>query len=246
MTTANVRAVRQKATVLVLIGVFVLVAAACDSNTEPDETTAAAPSSAAEPETSSLPAGSVEPGRYIFVSSDPGLDASHVITVDVPEGYCGFDGVAALRCGSSQTSVSTLAIGDVYANACQWEGTLLDRSEISSVDGVVAALTSQEGLRVSTPSAVTVDGFAGTYLERRVPGGTDTAQCDLGQFRVYSSPGFGERYLERGQLDLLWILDVDGVPLVIDAAIEAGTPAEVRAELLQMVDSVQIDARPSA
>jgi hypothetical protein len=56
-------------------------------------------------------------------------------------------------------------------------------------------------------------------------------------------PNGEERYVYPGQLDLLWIVDVDGVPLVIDASLDPGTSAEVRAELLQMVESIQIDPR---
>jgi hypothetical protein len=206
---------------------------------EPTDTTGIPTPEAIPP----LPGGVVEPGRYVFSSSDPGLDASHRITIDVPEGYVDVDGLAVLKSGTSQTSVGTMAIGDVYADACQWEGTRLDRSEISSADDVAAALASQEGLHVSTPTDVTVAGFAGTYIERRVPAQTDLSDCDENEFRVYLVPGWGERYLTPGQLGLLWILDVDGVPLVIEASMQSGTSAEVRAELLQMVESIQIDPR---
>jgi len=65
----------------------------------------------------------------------------------------------------------------------------VNRSAISSTDGMAAALGSQEGLRVSAPTAVTVDGFAGTYLERLVPNGTDFRECDLGEFHVYRGVG---------------------------------------------------------
>jgi hypothetical protein len=184
-----------------------------------------------------------EPGRYVFSSYDPGLDASYRISIDVPDGYRNESGHAVVKLGFNQTAVGTMAIEDIYANACQWEGTALDRSAISSAEGVAAALASQKGLRVSTPTDVTVDGFAGTYMERRVPARTDLSECDLGQFRVYEVPGWGERYLVRGLLSLLWIIDVDGVPLVIEASLDAGTSAQVRAELLQMVESIQIDPR---
>jgi hypothetical protein len=183
----------------------------------------------------------VDPGRYVFASYDRGLDASHRITIDVPEGYVGVDGLAALKSGFSQTGVATMAIRDVYADGCKWEGTRLDRSEVSSVDGLAAALATQNGLRVSTPTDVTVDGYAGMYMERRVPARTIISDCDGAQFRVYLVPGWGSRYLVPGQLQRLWILDVDGVPLVIDASTQPGTSAEVRAELLQMVESIQID-----
>jgi hypothetical protein len=65
-----------------------------------------------------LSGGSLKPGRYIFSSSDPGLDASHRITIDGPEGYADQGGVAVLKAGFGQTAVATMAIGDVYADAC--------------------------------------------------------------------------------------------------------------------------------
>jgi hypothetical protein len=192
-----------------------------------------------------LPSGSVEPGRYVFSSSDPALDATHKIAMNVPDGYTSVGGSAVLKDGTTQTSVSTLAIEDVYADPCRWqEGATLDRSAIASTDGLVAALSSQEGLRVSAPSAVTVDGFAGTYLERRVPNGTDVSDCDLGEFHLYRSVGWGDRWLSSGdQLQQLWILDIEGVPLVIDATVQPGTSAQVQEELVQMVESIQIDPR---
>ena len=190
------------------------------------------------------PSGSVEPGRYVFASSDPGLDASHRITIEVPDGYAGFDGVAALKAATNyEAAVSTLAISDVYADPCRWKGTLLDRSAISSTDDVVAALANQKGLRVSTPTGVTVDGFAGTYMERRVPAQTRISDCDGTVFRVYRSPGFGNRVLRPGHLQQLWILDINGAPLVIDALVDPRTPAQVRAELVHMVESIRIDPR---
>lgn len=189
-----------------------------------------------------LPAGSVDPGRYVFSSSDPAFDASHRITIDVVDGYKSYDGVAVMTDGGA---VSTLAVSEVWADPCRWEGSLLDRSAIATTDAVVAAIASQEGLRVSTPTAVTVDGLAGTYMERRVPARTDMSTCDPGEaggeFRVYRSPGFGERLLKSGERQLLWIVDVDGVPLVIDATLHPVRSAEVRAELLQMVESIQIE-----
>ncbi len=58
-------------------------------------------------------------------------------------------------------------------------------------------------------------------MERAVPATVDLSTCDLRQFRVYRSPDVGGRLLESGQRQLLWIVDVDGVPLVIDATLDA-------------------------
>jgi hypothetical protein len=192
-----------------------------------------------------LPVGSVEPGRYAFSSSDPALDATYEIAMNVPNGFTSVGESAVLKDGSSQTSASTLAIEAVYVDPCRWqESATLDQSTISSTDGLVAALSDQEGLRVSAPTAVTLDGFAGTYLERRVPKGTIGPDCDLGEFHLYRSVGWGDRWLDsRGQTQQLWILDIEGVPLVIDASVQRGTSAIVKEELLQMVESVQIQPR---
>ena len=199
----------------------------------------------AEPPTAepfpSLPVGGVEPGRYAFTSGDPAIDASYEITIEVADGYTSVGEGAVLREGTGQTSVSTLAIGDVYADPCRWqESALLDGAAISSADGVAATLAGQEGLRVSAPTATTVDGFAATYLERRVPIRTDVSDCDLGEFHLYSSGG-GDRWLDDGgQRQRLWIVDVDGMPFVIDATSQPDTSRKVQAELEQMVESIKI------
>ena len=226
-----------------LVAVVVVIRAADGTGNQPGGQPSVPTTSPTGQQIPSLPSAVLEPGRYVFASSDPGLDASHRITIDVPDGYRGFEGVAAVKIGTDQTAVSTTTIEGVYADACRWEGTL-DRSAVSSTDDVVAALASQKGLRASTPTGVTVDGLAGTYMERRVPASTDPSDCDGGQFRVYPTADDGERYLGgAGQLSLLWVVDVDGVPLVIEASLDAGTSAQIRAELVQMVESIRIDPR---
>jgi hypothetical protein len=139
-----------------------------------------------------------------------------------------------------------MAISEIYADACQWRGTALGRSAVASGDEAAAALANQQGLRVSTPTDVTVDSYAGTYMHRRVPARTDVSGCDGregGEFRVYLSPGFGSRLLRAGQLQQLWILDLGGVPLVIEALTDASTSAQLRTELIKMVESIRIEPR---
>jgi hypothetical protein len=242
---------RRKATVFVLVGVLVLGGVALGFSTLRDDTNAGSTLSAGGASPSPippLPSGSVEPGRYVFSTLDPDFDASHQITIEVPDGYVGLqegqEGWAAVKPEAHQTGVGAWVVGDVYADACKWSGTQLDRSAISSADGLAAALAGQEGLRVSTPADARIDGFSGTYMERTMPARTNLGRCDLAQFRAWLDTGGGERYLGGpGQVDLLWIVDVDGVPLVIDASLAAGGTAQDRAELLQMVESIQIDPR---
>lgn len=78
-------------------------------------------------------------------------------------------------------------------------------------------------------------------MELTVPARINLADCHGGEFRTWLDTSLeGVRYLEPGQRELLWIVDVDGTPLVIDA-LGAGTSAQDRAGLIQIMESVRID-----
>jgi hypothetical protein len=183
--------------------------------------------------------GVLAPGAYVIRTLDRDFNASHRITIDVPEGYRGLGGVAVLKSGLEETGVGVWVAGGAFADACKWRGT---QSAISSAEDLVAALAGQKALRPSTPTDVTVDGFTGTYMELTTPGQTKLGRCDEGQVQVLLDTGGGTRYRNNpGQHDRLWILDVDGVPLVIDAPLGADASAQDRAEVVQMVESIRID-----
>jgi hypothetical protein len=241
-------AIRSSALRTVMAAMAVLIAgcgASSESGPTPAEPTSTVdagtvPTSTAMPITSS---GAMEPGTYVFRTFDPDFDASYRITMDIPDGFQGFEGFAVRKLGApSQTGMSAWVVGNVYADPCHWIGTLLDPPVGSSVDGLVAALASQKGRHASTPTDVTVDGFAGKYMELIGPARINLADCHGGEFRTWLDTSLeGVRYLEPGQRDLLWIVDVDGTPLVIDAALGAGTSAQDRAGLIQIMESVRID-----
>lgn len=241
---------RRKAGALALVAVLVVAGVVIGISTlRSGDEGKVIPGSAPTPTATPIPSlhsGALEPGTYVISTLDPDFDASYRITMDVPDGYEGLaEGVGVAKLGRiGQMAVSAWVIGDVYADPCRWSTTLLDPPPVSSVDALVAALARQKGLRVSTPTDITVDGFAGTSMERTVPAGTTLAECDGVQFRPWLDTNGGERYLEPGQHDMLWIIDVDGVPLLIDASLgEAGTSAQDRAEHIQIAESVRIDPR---
>jgi hypothetical protein len=240
-------AVKQKVAVFTLIAALVVGGGvfAISSLRSGDETvitgTTVTPTTTPTPP---LHVGPLEPGTYVVSTLDADFDTSHRISIDVPDGYKGSD-VGVGRLGvSGQMSVTAWVIGDVYADPCRWRTTRLDPSPGSSVDALVSALVDQRGVLTSTLTDVSVDGYAAKYLERKVPAGTDPADCDGGEFRPWLGTDGGRRYLESGQRDSLWIIDVDGVPLLIDASLgAAGTSAQDRAEHIQIAESVRIDPR---
>jgi len=241
---------RRRAGALVLVAVLVIAGVVVGISTlrsgdEGKVIPGSAPTPTATP-VLPLHSGALEPGTYVVSTLDPDFDAKYRITMDVPDGYEGFpDGSGVAKLGRiGQMAVGAWVIGDVYADPCRWETTLLDPPPASSVDALVAALADQKGLRVSTPTDITVDGFAGTSMERTVHAGTNLADCDGGHFRPWLGTDGGERYLDPGEHVRLWIIDVEGVPLVIDASLgEAGTSAQDRAAHIQIAESVRIDPR---
>jgi hypothetical protein len=102
---------------------------------------------------------------------------------------------------------------------------------------------------------VTLAGYAGTYLEWSVPADMKSSAfsefdaCDVDStgardFNSWLVYGQGYRYEEvPGQVDQLWVLDVNGQRLVVDATYSPGTSQGQRAELEQVVDSLRFGAR---
>jgi hypothetical protein len=179
--------------------------------------------------------------RHTFTTGDPALDGAYVITMKLFDGYeAASDGHVVFGPDGGQ-GLSTWAVGNVFANPCHSNNTLLDPPIDSSVEGLVAGLASQKGHPATTPTDVEVDGYAGMYMEMTVPAGTHVADCDHGEYRTWADPIEGERSLEAGQRDLLWIVDVDGDRLVIDAALGPKTTEQDRADRVHMVKSIQID-----
>src|SRR5262245_51427581 len=216
---------RRRSGVSFLIGTLLFASAACESS-----------------QTSQLPNGSAGAQRDVISTLDPDFDAAHRITLEVPEGYGNHGGWAFLKSGLVETGVSVWVVDRVYAEGCRADGSRLERSPDGSIDGLASLLESQDGFRVSTPTDVTVDGFTGTYMERTLPDRIDPIACFSARFQVWVTRGNGNRYLQHpGQRDLLWVLDVDGAPLVIDAPLDADASAQDRAEVLRMVDSIRID-----
>jgi hypothetical protein len=175
------------------------------------------------------------------------MDDRYVIRMELLDGYAlqGPNGVVFGQ--DSGQGISAWTVGNVYEKPCRWNGALLYPPIDSSVDGLVAGLASQRGRRhATTPTDIELDGYAGKYMEMSVPAGIDTASCDGGatggEFRTWVDPTFGgQRSLEAGQRDLLWIVDVDGTRLVIDAALGPETTAQDRADRIRMVESIQIE-----
>jgi hypothetical protein len=103
-----------------------------------------------------------------------------------------------------------------------------------TVDDFANAIADHPLLDATTPVDVTLDGYDGKYLELQLP--SDLTGC---QTYFPWEPGI----YAQGPSNLfkLWIVDVDGVRVVVQTTEYATTSAQRRAELQAIVDSIQIE-----
>ena len=141
----------------------------------------------------------------------------------------------------------------VYGDACQWL-TTIPETPATTPDEIAAALAAQAETDATAPVDVTVGGFAGKAITLEVPMSYDLpgasrdekfADCDDSTLAFYGVDGGtgNERNAQgAGQIDELWILDVDGSIVILDAAYSPATPAELVEELRTLAESATFEA----
>ena len=109
--------------------------------------------------------------RSVYVLG-PSADFPGELTFTVPEGWSvGADNTALLaEMDGREIYIMMWDITHVYADPCQWEGTLEEVGP--TVDDLAAAL-EQQPMRDATVSDVELDGFAGKLVTMSVPDDMD-------------------------------------------------------------------------
>jgi hypothetical protein len=253
---------------LVTIAAAAFVASGC--TTEPGARVSAPPTTGEASDASETPVsrstplppdgyGLLEPGRYTLdrttvpPANSPGFDSVR-ITFTVPSGWEAW-GLGVLKGHSSAEMTDLLGVtfwnvSTVPADACHWQrgGPKVG----PTVDDLATALANQSRRHATTPRDVTLAGYAGKHLTLTVPahieyGLDEFASCDQGYFVSWDerASSIFERYHQGpGQVDELWILDIQGFRLVIDASYWLNTPAQDLAEVRRIVKSVRIERGP--
>ena len=200
---------------------------------------------------------SLKAGTYAFDFSRldaPGKPFPKVV-LRVPDGWVSYKGFAVRSLVNTprQLVVSFWNVVDVYGNSCHWLGPMIHPG--STVDELTAVLAVRPLRNATAPVAVSIGGYHGKYLEWSVPADIKFSDCDQGPgdthtwfeswtgVMLWNAPfnpsGTTDRYQQGpGQVDRLWILDVEGRRLVIDATYMPGSTDEDRAVLQQVVDSI--------
>ena len=197
----------------------------------PSPTPTPSPATLIEPDASGQDLIELPAGTYYVDDPFP----VHV-TFDLPEDASIFNYTSE----ASQVNVALLTGGEVSfeiienVSADPCTGELLDPPVGPSVDDLVAALSNLAGWQISPVTDVTVDGYQGKAFTMTAPESAE--QCDMRTWKTTTRHnGVG-----RGEINQVWIVDVDGVRLLISTADAAGTSSAVRLAQRAVVDSVQL------
>jgi hypothetical protein len=229
----------------------------------PDAPEVAAPAPAESPSPAASPAplrqGSLSPGDYTIApfrgaewapcgpSEEPcpegASDDDIRMTFRVPEGWAGApfgSDIWLSREHNSGPDGAGFLIGRggwLYSDPCAESGGT-DIPVGPTVHDFVDALVSHPALDLSDPVDVTVAGYRGTYLELQGP--ADRTDCPYFQ-------AWGPTFYAQGDSNHqpIWVIDVDGVRVVIHGSEFPGTTAERSAELRAIVDSMRIAHDPA-
>ncbi len=125
---------------------------------------------------------------------------------------------------------------DIYTDPCNWSTSIAEPPVGLTVDDLANALAAQAMRGDAGPTDVTVDGFDGKYLEMSVPADIDFADCDQDQFRSWD----GRFHQGPGQIDRLYILDVNSQREVIILHHMPGTSEADLAEQQAVFESIDI------
>ncbi len=177
-----------------------------------------------------LKEGALQPGRYAYDG-----DGLRVI-ITVPAGWEG--GAFNLAKAPARELPDGLNLlfrqpSAVFRDPCSADGTAQVLGP--EVVDLVTALADLPNVTGVSEADATISGFSGKHLTFTV--NTEGTSCVMA---LYGQGGF-IRAAENGQHQELWILDVAGTRLVIDAATFPETSAADRAELQAIVDSLVIE-----
>ncbi|WP_404434542.1 hypothetical protein LG299_07815 [Microbacterium lacus] len=208
-----------------------------------------APATSQYPHASSAGGASPEPtadmvAHTFSLPPFPSFQASAPRTWNAVDGWVlNRDPCADAGCTEEDTMMAVMwwRVTEVYAEPCNWQGSTFDPGQ--TVTDLATALSAVPTRNASEPVPTSVDGAQGLYLEWSVPSDADFAVCDDGIFESWTGDvGGTDRYQQApGQVDRIWIVDVDGERLVINAFFLPATPEADRREIDAVINSIEFE-----
>jgi hypothetical protein len=202
--------------------------------------------------------GPLAPGTYALVRPERALAAYHQLIFTLPAGWGITDGLVHKHLGQvDEMAFSTWIVTGVYDDPCHWQTSTRSEHDLA-VDEIHAnfhdvgtgstvpkppegGLANQIGRNASALTSVELGGVSALKIELSVPAQLDLATCDEGQFRSWtglSDRGLFNAHHSPGQIDTVYIVDVDRESLVINVSHMPATSASDLAELEAIIASM--------
>jgi hypothetical protein len=166
--------------------------------------------------------------------SETAADDTIRVSVTVPDGWSGIDTAVWLE-ENQPPSGAALGFGRgawLLSDPCKPMNA--DIPVGPTVADFVDAVAQHPVLDTTTPTDTTLAGYSGTYFDLQTP--ADLSTCP--EYRPWDPGIYAQGPGHRWHL---WVLDVDGVRVIVQSMDYAGTSEQRRTELQAMVDSVQIE-----
>jgi hypothetical protein len=184
------------------------------------------------------PGERLAPGTYVIDEVEGSPTAPIFVTIG--DGWTNFDDWAILNDDISG-GFNLARTSSVYLDACHW-GDGAYTGDVTTFEGLATALAEQGGWAdVTTPADIAVDGYVGKAFQRTAPNDfSDCSSATVGRFRSMRSPDGGLTYYEPGEIETVWVLDLDGTVVLVSARMAPGQPSAAHAELGAVLDSLRI------
>jgi hypothetical protein len=182
------------------------------------------------------------------------------VTVELPDGWERASAAMVITPKGAAPvgmSISVWTVQHVNLFPCRWTTPAFsDELFDDSAQGLAQALAAWWGQDpnapfssnatiapiATKPRATSIQGYPAWFVELLVPSVFDFSHCDGGQLVLWQASNGDVRYaFGPGELDRLWVVDVHGMPIVIDAQSPVMASSADEAELQAVIDSIAIE-----
>lgn len=136
-------------------------------------------------------------------------------------------------------------VENVFADPCHADGGPISPPVPSTVDGYVTALTRLVGVPAGPVTDAVIDGHPGkTFVLTNSIDGESVGCSGGGMLSLWTfkgASGTGGAATPGGATDHIWVIDVDGTPIVIDGETFPDTPPAFVQEIEQIVQGLDFE-----
>jgi hypothetical protein len=182
------------------------------------------------------------PGTY--VTADPFLVKAYLTVPAYWDGHLGGAYHLDVTRLYGPGEVAIEIFDKLYADACHFEQGIMNPLPGPTVDDLATAMITMPGLESTTPTAVTLGGYAGKQFTITAPDTVDGCTLDQDAFSIWQLPEGAVYGMQPAQIDRVWILDVEGQRIVIRAPGLPGQTPQDKAEVQGILDSIRLAPLP--